>query len=154
MTATRIGKCLLVTKQEDNGNYTHTMTGPTGEHTISTGSMGKKAYARVTAHWEGFLANNGVQPLECQDLTEVEANQGMRPADVLAVMGEECIVEYQMPAGTTALRILRTYQGDAGPYRSVSYTACPNKWRKAILKQSGAWAGASQSSGDILLEVD
>jgi hypothetical protein len=39
-----------------------------------------------------------------REINAVHANQGWREATTLAQLGEEVLVEYEMPAGTTALR--------------------------------------------------
>lgn len=54
---TTIGTCTL-----DRDIETATMTGPTGKHTIDRcGQDGETWEARVNAHWNGFLGNNGVK---------------------------------------------------------------------------------------------
>jgi hypothetical protein len=60
--------------------------------------------------------------------TTVEANQGTRDATVLATLGCEVLLEYEMPAGRTFLRI----EDLAGGHRAVSQLALPKKWRKEL----------------------
>lgn len=78
-----------------------------------------------------------------QDL-QVWVNQGMRDAIVLGVIEDEMIVEYEMPAGTTAMLVMpRDFSRNWG--RSVSYSRCPKKWLKAIFHGTGWWTGRSQT---------
>jgi hypothetical protein len=54
---TTIGTCTL-----DRDIESATMTGPTGKHTIERCGDDPKVWeARVEAHWNGFLSNNGVK---------------------------------------------------------------------------------------------
>jgi hypothetical protein len=61
--------------------------------------------------------------------TTVHANQGDRDATVLAVLGDEVLLEYEMPAGKTFLRIENFV---TGVHRSVSQLGLPKKWRKEL----------------------
>jgi len=78
--------------------------------------------------------------LEPNNGIDVWANQAEREGFVLATIGDEVLIEYEMP-GTTAkyahhpaqpwssLRIIKTIGLiPVGDYRSVSYTAVPKKW--------------------------
>lgn len=54
---TTIGTCSL-----DRDLEGATMTGPTGKHTIDRCGQDAETWeARVAAHWNGFLSNNGVK---------------------------------------------------------------------------------------------
>jgi len=75
-------------------------------------------------------------------------NQGDRDAWVLGTLGDQMIIEYEMPSGTTALNILMNRNG-ADYVRSVSYTSCPKIWIKAIEDGVGCWEGISQGVGLI-----
>lgn len=90
---------------------------------------------------------------------QVYANQGWREARVLAALGDERLVEYEMPKGTTALRIYKlevdrsTLTGTYLPfaradshYTNVSYNRLPNKWLKAIVDAGQSWLGQPQQS--------
>jgi len=80
----------------------------------------------------------------------VFANQAVREGCVLAVIGDEALIEYEMPGRhgpvTSALRIQR-FIGDqpVGDYRSVSYHNVPKKWLAAI-RAAGMtdWLGMGQ----------
>ena len=61
--------------------------------------------------------------------TTVHATQGDRDATVLAVRGDEVLLEYEMPAGKTFLRIENFVSGG---HRSVRQLALPKKWRKEL----------------------
>jgi hypothetical protein len=92
----------------------------------------------------------GLQPGQ---LVYVEANQGTREALVLAVLGDEALLEYEMPKGTTALRLVAAIPGQAlkgaggRPYLKVSYAAVPGRWLQAIASQGQRWIGKPQSGG-------
>lgn len=83
------------------------------------------------------------------DELTIFANQGDRPAMVLAVLGDQALVEYQMPKGTTALRILAS--DDDGDGRTVSYTKLSLDWLKAIVDADTNWIGRPQQSGHRIL---
>ena len=78
------------------------------------------------------------------DYCEVFVNQGWRPASILAVLGEEALLEYEMPAGTTALWIIGRTDKHAAHRRNVSYRTCPIKWLKAIEDSGVPWTGKGQ----------
>jgi hypothetical protein len=60
--------------------------------------------------------------------TTVYANQGNRDGTILATLGTEVLLEYEMPAGKVFLRI----EDLAGGHRSISERALPKKWRKEL----------------------
>lgn len=77
-------------------------------------------------------------------------NQGWRTGGVLGTIPSEfkAIIEYEMPNGSSALKIidlvqdLDTYNGIV-PYpwnsRGVSYFSLPKKWLRAVCEGSGEW---------------
>jgi len=69
-------------------------------------------------------------------------NQGYRDATTLAVIGDEALIEYVMPRGTTALRIVDAYIWDGS--KTVSYKNVPRKWLKEIEEAGIPWEGNSQ----------
>lgn len=86
--------------------------------------------------------------MEPNDGIDVWANQAEREGYVLATIGDQVLLEYEMPGSTakygrfpakpwTALRVIQTI-GDhpVGGYRSVSYNSIPKKWLAAI-KEAG-----------------
>lgn len=72
----------------------------------------------------------------------VNVNQGDREAMVLAVIGNQALIEYVMPAGTTALQIVTEGREQVG--RSVSYPSVPTKWLRAIVEEGREWEGNPQ----------
>ena len=64
------------------------------------------------------------------DNLEVDRNQGLRDAVIVSVSGDEDLIEYEMPNGTTALNIIKP----DGNYRSFSYNSLTNskKWRNNL----------------------
>ena len=97
--------------------------------------------------------------LEPHDEVDVWANQAERESYVLATIGDEAIVEYEMPGykdhrgiqhTTSSLRIIKTIgQEPVGNYKSASYNSVPKKWLAAI-KAAGTtdWIGMGQRSRD------
>jgi hypothetical protein len=81
--------------------------------------------------------------LNAGDSLDVWINQGHREALVLGVIGDQMIVEYEMPAGTTAMLVMN--RDESGWAKSVSYKTCPKKWIEAIRKGQAGWSGISQS---------
>lgn len=79
-----------------------------------------------------------------RDHFQVDVNQGMRDAYVLAVIGDEALIEYEMPAGTTALWVIRAGDPDAHKIRNLSYRACPQKWLDAMDEACTIWEGNGQ----------
>lgn len=70
--------------------------------------------------------------VEPGDTVFVPANQATRDGTVLAVIGDEALIEYTMPAGTSSLRIVPAACPKTTKYKSVSYLKLPLKWLKAI----------------------
>jgi hypothetical protein len=79
---------------------------------------------------------------------QVLANQGWRDAVVLAVQGPAVLVEYMMPKGTTALRILQPVPGGVAE-RPIGYNDLPTKWLQAIVDAGQDWEGNPQQ-GHVL----
>jgi hypothetical protein len=78
------------------------------------------------------------------DYLEVFVNQGVRPASIIAVLGDEALLEYEMPRGSTAMWVILKNRHDAPCVRNVSYRACPKKWLKAIEDSGLPWTGNGQ----------
>lgn len=66
------------------------------------------------------------------DYLTIYANQGQRNAVVLAVIDGQALLEYDMPKGTTALRIVPTDDPDTTQYKRVAYANLPIKWVEAM----------------------
>lgn len=101
------------------------------------------------------------------DGLEVWANQAEREATVLAVIGNEVLIEYEMPGTTrqwgynrrtgqyrhpaeptSSLRIVKMIQDKiVGDYKSMSYKKVTKKWIAAI-KEAGTqdWIGCGQAT--------
>lgn len=72
----------------------------------------------------------------------IPVNQGWRPADVLAVIGDEALAEYEMPNGTTALSIIHISDGGL---QGVGYKNLSRKWIKAMHEHGTTdWTGLPQ----------
>ena len=81
----------------------------------------------------------------CGNWLSIFVNQGLRDAWILGIIGDQMIVEYEMPSGTTALTIFNTHKQAIEYVRSVSYKSCPKIWIQAIKDGQGEWQGNSQS---------
>jgi len=83
-------------------------------------------------------------PYRPNDSIEVYSNQAMRDGWVLAVIGDEILIEYEMPAGTTAMLKFTVLGGKLRHMRNVSYRDCPKKWLAAIREAGMEWVGMGQ----------
>lgn len=85
---------------------------------------------------------------EANDGLTVYVNQAEREATVLAVIDDEILIEYEMPAGTSAL--LKFNVSPGGELRNqvnYSYHKVPQKWTMAILEAGMTnWIGRGQRS--------
>lgn len=81
---------------------------------------------------------------EPMDKLEVNVNQGDRDAYILAVIGDEALLEYEMPSGTTALWVIPAGEPRPGCIRNVSYKRCPQKWLRAMEEAGTQWEGNGQ----------
>lgn len=94
------------------------------------------------------------------DSIEVWANQAEREGYVLATIGDEVLIEYEMPGTTakygkfhpaqpwSALRVIKTIGlQPVGDYQSVSYNNVPKRWLRAIKAADMTnWIGMGQRS--------
>lgn len=71
--------------------------------------------------------------LKPRSIFQVWVNQGYREAFTLAVNGDDALIEYTMPRGSTALRIVDAFTWDGR--KTVSYRAIPQKWLRAMEKE-------------------
>lgn len=96
-----------------------------------SGDWPQSAIIPVTSH--GLLVGDGV---------ELEINQSLRDGWVIAVIGEEVLFTYEMPAGRIFLGI-HTYKPEnpnlrgGAIYRSVSVRSLSKRWQQAIVDQQG-----------------
>ena len=74
----------------------------------------------------------------------IEVNQGLRPAVILAVIGDEALLEYTMPRGSTALWIVDAYSW--GYIKNVSYRDVPLKWLRAMIEAGTDWDNLPQGN--------
>jgi hypothetical protein len=77
----------------------------------------------------------------------LEVNQGEREAEVLAVIGDQALIEYLMPNGTSSLRIVDRMEPDARVYKNATYQRLPKKWVQAMDDAGSSWIGQPQSHG-------
>lgn len=98
---------------------------------------------------------------KANDTLDVQSNQAVREGYVLAVIGDEVLLEYEMPGKTSkyanhpaqptsSLRLVRTIGSEiVGDYKSVSYNTVPKRWLDAI-KAAGMtnWIGMGQRSAN------
>lgn len=92
--------------------------------------------------------------LQVGDEHWIEANQGERPATVLAVIGPEALLEYVLPGGRSALRLVPANyprgQRDVGfPYKNVSYQKLAKKWLLAMARDEVGWYASPQQARDL-----
>ncbi len=76
--------------------------------------------------------------------SHVEVNQGLRPAVILAVLGDEALLEYSMPRGSTALWIVDAYTW--GLVKQVSYKRVLLKWLRAMIEEGTDWVNLPQGN--------
>ena len=76
----------------------------------------------------------------------VYANQADRDAYVLAVLGQQVLVEYEMPAGTTALVLYSAIGNMLTRIKTIPHLALGQRWVDAIHEQGYAhlWIGKGQ----------
>jgi hypothetical protein len=69
-------------------------------------------------------------------------NQGIRVAECLAELDGQYLFEYEMPNGTTALRL---WSGKfRWGWRRISYFDLPQKWIDKLIKDEITWIGTPQ----------
>jgi hypothetical protein len=91
--------------------------------------------------------NGSVGPAyEAGDTVVVEANQGKREGTVLAVLGDECLIEYEMPNGTSALRVVQAIGYKlVGTYKTMPHGSVTRRWIEAMREQGTTdWIGRGQ----------
>lgn len=90
---------------------------------------------------------NGVlHSLEAGYDCTVYANQGERDANVLAVKGEQVLVEYEMPAGTSSLVLMAACGNELHRIKTYPHSSLPQHWIDAIHDQGwgSLWIGNGQ----------
>ena len=106
--------------------------------------------SKPRAWYTGRVGCMGDRKLEPGFYLDVEVNQGDRHGVVLAVLGDEALIEYFMPRSqTTALWIVRR-DPPYGRVRNQSYYSVPIKWLRALVEEDGiGWAGFPQQQGKV-----
>ena len=89
----------------------------------------------VFKHLNGFLNS-----YTAGDSVDIWSNQNWREGTVLAVIDDQALIEYDMPSGSTSLRINRVIGHHfVGAYRTPSYRTLPKKWIAAMHEQGTSW---------------
>jgi hypothetical protein len=80
------------------------------------------------------------------DTTLVHANRGQRRATILATRGTSVLIEYTMPQGSSALRIIDLSEpgNTAGWGRRVPYADLSVPWLRAVVEAGQPWTGTPQ----------
>jgi len=105
----------------------------------------------------GLLNGEQKATVESGDSRPVYANQAQREGWILAVIGEQVLIEYEMPGTTaqyahhpatpwSALRIVNMIGTmEYGDYKSVTHAKLPKRWVTAMHDQGiDDWIGAGQ----------
>jgi hypothetical protein len=98
-----------------------------------------------TNKWEKALWYPRVHRIFVGDWLSVDRNQALRDAEVLAVIGNEAFIQYEMPNGAIYHNVIdlvmncRAFSGSAMVdgkwkqcYRAISPNNIPKKWRDAL----------------------
>lgn len=82
---------------------------------------------------------------------KVYANQGYRDAVVLAILSNEALIEYEMPKGTTALRVIDCVT--EGTLAQYSYATVPIRWIAEMFQTETEWTGNPQKNAEWVQSV-
>lgn len=96
----------------------------------------------VKCHESALITNEN--PYGANDGLEVYSNQAMRDATVLAVLGDDILIEYEMPAGSTALLQYTVRGGELSAMKNVNYNTCPKRWINEMRAENMDWIGRGQ----------
>ena len=99
-------------------------------------------------HEIGAVMN--VNQYTADDFMTVWVNQAPRDANVLAVIDDQILIEYAMPAGTSALLQYTIVGGRRRKMRNVNYNTCPKRWINAIHAAGNDWLGCGQRMATAL----
>ena len=72
-------------------------------------------------------------------------NQGERDGYLLAVLDGVALYEYEMPRGSTALRMVN----EIGEEKTVAYRRLPLRWLRHLVAEGVGWNGTPQQNGKI-----
>lgn len=98
--------------------------------------------------------NGSLHHFEAGHDVTVYANQADRDAYVLAVKGQQVLIEYEMPGGTSALVLMSATGDQLTRIKTFPHRALPQHWINAIHEQGYAhlWIGRGQrTDGEIAL---
>ena len=115
------------------------------------GHIGKLVAEHLIEEFESECVRRVGRGLRPNDTLRVHVNQARRSAWVLAVLGEEALVEYELPSEATALTIVPALIAGKGPVMasgSASYRRLPRRWIEAVRAGAGSWEGRSRT-GDV-----
>lgn len=93
-----------------------------------------------------MFLNGKLHSFEATDDVIVESNQAGRDGYVLAVQGNRVLVEYEMPAGTSALVFFEAVGDQLYRLNTVPHRKLSQAWINRIHEQGGAdyWIGKGQ----------
>lgn len=93
-----------------------------------------------------LFLNGSLHQFEAGHDTVVYANQADRDAYVLAVRGEQVLVEYEMPAGTSSLVLMAACGNQLTRIKTIPHRTLRQDWVNAIHEQGYAhlWIGRGQ----------
>lgn len=97
--------------------------------------------------------NGELHSFEAGDDTTIFSNQAEREAYVLAVRGEQVLIEYEMPAGTSALVLMSAMGNELKRIKTIPHQALSQDWVDAIRDQGNSylWIGNGQRTHGIPL---
>lgn len=75
------------------------------------------------------------------DELEIYANQAYRKAKILAVVGDEALLEYKLPSGSTSLWIIEADNPHPLAKRTVRHCRCPVRFIEAMKQAGTVWEG-------------
>jgi len=85
--------------------------------------------------------------LQVRMIFSVLRNQAEREAYVLAIIGNEALIEYTMPHESTTLNIVpNPYNRETSGYKTVSYRKVHTKWLEVMTANNISWVGHPQGS--------
>lgn len=132
---------------EDNGPGWTVDRAPNGitDHTQTKQFARRGQTVRLIRNVLRFL-NGSLHQFEAGDDITVESNQANRDAYVLAVLGEQVLVEYEMPAGTSALVLFAAMGDMLTRIKTIPHLGLSQSWIDAIHDQGHdhLWIGMGQ----------
>jgi hypothetical protein len=101
------------------------------------------------------MSEDNRQPVEIElgDIVFVQVFGQPAAAGVLAIIGDEMLVEY-VCGSYTALRVVPVSDPLTSDYRTISYTACPRTWLEAMVDNWVHWVGLPKGHTEFLPQPD